>query len=152
MNRQIAFIALLLTAMLAGCAQVPPAPTSTSSPLPAPPPARPVEEPRERDPEMIQPDAVEPERETSPAAGLIEQGWRYHAASDYPRALASAERAQRIAPRDPEVYLLMASAQWAMARGSVAEQLIRKGLALSQSGTLVHRQLQSLLGQVSAGR
>lgn len=146
-------IALLV---LAGCASLsPPAPVETR-----PPPVE--EEPREeppsepdrtppRTPGTIRPDQRTDERSepaASPAAALIAQGWRQHSASNYEAALATAERAQRIEPRNPEVYLLMASAQYGLYRLDAAEQVARRGLSLSRSGTRVYGQLQGLLRRI----
>src|SRR5690606_41505407 len=67
-------------------------------------------------------------------------------------ALRIAERAQRIEPRNPEVYLLMASAQFGLYRLDAAEQLARRGLSLSRAGTLVNGQLQGLFGRIAGAR
>jgi Tfp pilus assembly protein PilF len=83
---------------------------------------------------------------------LLERGWRYYQQGDHDRALAVAERAQGIAPRHPESYLLMASSQLALYRNGVAEQLARRGLSLSRAGTEVNRRLQALLAEITAMR
>lgn len=153
------FMTLGLLALLAvaGCAPMTPAPTTTSEPLPPvsqpPPPVEPPPPtPPRRIPGAIQPDAAQEPGAQSAVSSLLAQGWRQHSGSNYEAALGIAERAQRIEPRNPEVYLLMASAQLALYRNEVAEQLVRRGLSLSQSGTTVNRQLQSLLGQIVSGR
>lgn len=143
--------------VLVGCAPMSPAPTTRSEPLPPisqPPPEPKVQPPAppRRVPGAIQPDEVQEQSAQSPASSLLAQGWRQHSGGHYDAALGIAERAQRIDPRNPEVYLLMASAQLALYRNEVAEQLVRRGLSLSQSGTAVNRQLQALLGQITAGR
>ena len=147
--------AALAVLVLAGCAPLtPPAPVETRPP--------PVEEPREeppaepdrtppRAPGTIRPDqrAAEQSQPTpSAAAALIAQGWRQHNANNHEAALGIAERAQRIEPRNPEVYLLMASAQFGLYRLDTAEQLARRGLSLSRSGTRVNGQLQGLLKRI----
>lgn len=151
---------LLLTA----CGSMTPAPTTTSSPETAPPPER-DEQPRRPPPpaesesgERRAPQPGEPDRETSgeggegPVAGLLERGWRLYRDEDYDAALSVAERAQRIAPRDPEIYLLMARARFSQARMELAEQLVRRGLAFSPGGSPIQRQLQSLMREITAAR
>jgi len=149
--------AVLVVLVLAGCAPLsPPAPVETRPP--------PVEEPKvepapdrtpPRTPGTIRPDQrAEEQGESAPsaAAGLIAQGWRQYNASNYEAALGVAERAQRIEPRNPEVYLLMASAQFGLYRLDTAEQLARRGLSLSRSGTRVNGQLQGLLKRIVGAR
>lgn len=153
------FMAFGLLALLTvtGCAPMTPAPTTSSEPLPpvSQPAPKPVEPPPPAEPRRI-PGAIQPDATQQPApsavSSLLAQGWRQHSGSNYEAALGIAERAQRIEPRNPEVYLLMASAQLALYRNEVAEQLVRRGLSLSQSGTTVNRQLQALLGQITSGR
>lgn len=152
-------LGLLALLAVAGCAPMTPAPTTTSEPLPPvsqPIPKPPVQPPPKstppRAPGAIQPDAAQQPGAQSAVSSLLAQGWRQHSGSNYEAALGIAERAQRIEPRNPEVYLLMASAQLALYRNEVAEQLVRRGLSLSQSGTTVNRQLQALLGQIVSGR
>lgn len=156
-NRKIVSIGGIVLALLilAGCAPMAPAPTTTSEPLPPvgssppPPPSEPSATPEPRRPDSSE---QEPAAAESAIAGLIAQGWRLHSASNYQGALGIAERAQRIEPRNPEVYLLMASAQFGLYRLDVAEQLARRGLSLSRSGTLVNGQLQGLLGRIQGAR
>ena len=147
--------ALLAGLILAGCAPLsPPAPVETRPPPVEEPVVVPPSEPDRtppRTPGTIRPDqrSEEPgEPVVSAAAGLIAQGWRQHNASNYEAALGVAERAQRIEPRNPEVYLLMASAQFGLYRLDTAEQLARRGLSLSRSGTRVNGQLQGLLKRI----
>lgn len=133
---------------LAACAPMTPAPTGTSWPEPPKPAAKPkaAEKPAP---------APKPVPEPQPSAAvsaLLNQGWKFYRQDNFQGALSSAERAQRIDPRSPEVYLLMASAQFSLYQLAVAEQLARKGLALTQTGTSVNRQLQGLLARIAASR
>ncbi|MFA5495214.1 MAG: hypothetical protein WC247_10585 [Porticoccaceae bacterium] len=158
-NLKTAFLGGLALALLvlAGCAPIAPAPTTTSEPMP---PVEPAPSPPQPSGPAEAPGAIRPDRgEEEPSAavesaiaGLIAQGWRLHSANNYEGALGIAERAQRIEPRNPEVYLLMASAQFGLYRLDVAEQLARRGLSLSRSGTLVNGQLQGLLGRIQGAR
>lgn len=158
-RRLLAGIALALL-LVAGCAPMAPAPTERSTPLPPaatpPPEPSPPDSRPPRDAGTIRPDSGSDSAPQAPApsavAGLIAQGWRLHSASDHEGALRIAERAQRIEPRNPEVYLLMASAQFGLYRLDAAEQLARRGLSLSRAGTLVNGQLQGLLGRIAGAR
>jgi len=152
--RLVAIVAVLA---LAGCVSSPPVPVETRPPVVEEPRAEPPQEPDRtppRTPGTIRPDQQTQEREQVPsaAAGLIAQGWRQHNANNHEVALSIAERAQRIEPRNPEVYLLMASAQFDLYRLDSAEQLARRGLSLSRSGTRVNGQLQRLLKRVVAAQ
>jgi hypothetical protein len=144
---RVAGLASILV-VLHGCAPYAPAPTTTSKPYPPPttqppPPAKPpVSEP-------IKPAPSPAPTAQSPAAGLIKQGWVMFQQQNFQGALSTAERAQRIDARNPEVYLLMARAQLALYQVSSAEQVARKGLSLSQAGTSINRQLQALLTQIT---
>lgn len=83
-------------------------------------------------------------------AALLEQSWSYYRSGQYDAAIAVAERAQRLDSGDPEIYLVLGSAHFAQYRVSLAEQLVRKGLAFSRAGTSVQRRLQGLLAEISA--
>lgn len=136
--------------VVAACAPMTPAPTGTS--WPEPPPAEKSPEPPKSSKPTIR--STEPDKAaTNPAVtSLVNQGWRYYQQDNYEGALSVAERAQRIDPRSPEVYLLMASARFSLYQLNIAEQLARRGLALAQSGSAVSRQLQSLLGKIGSAQ
>ena len=143
-NSTLALAGLAL--LLAACAPVPPAPSGPPAPAPAPAPER-TETP-DRQPPVIEP---EESRQPAPAVqSLLDRGWSRFRQEDYRGALGFAERAQRIDARTPEVYLLMARAQFALYRLDLAEQLVRRGLAFSLRGSTVQRQLQGLLNEIAA--
>lgn len=144
-------LVITAAATLTACAPMAPAPSGTSWPDPpssqkspsSPPPSKPT----------IRSTESAPESATNPAVtSLVNQGWRYYQQDNYEGALSVAERAQRIDPRSPEVYLLMASARFSLYQLNIAEQLARRGLAVAQSGSAVSRQLQSLLGKIATAR
>jgi len=144
------FLLILGAVLLTACAPMTPAPSGTS--WPEPPSAQKSPPPKSPEP-SIRSTEPSPEVTTNPAVtSLVNQGWRYYQQDNYEGALSVAERAQRIDPRSPEVYLLMASARFSLYQLTVAEQLARRGLALAQSGSAVNRQLQSLLGKIGAAR
>lgn len=134
----------LLCLLLAACApmgQQPPAP-------PEPEPPAPIEDKTEEEEKPpVKPE--EPPPTSSAVSSLVNRGWSAYRGSDYDTALTYAERAQRIDPRSPEVYLLMARAQLSLYRRDLAEQVARRGLAMARSGTAVYSQLQSLLTEIS---
>ncbi len=63
---------------------------------------------------------------------LMEQADALKSRGDQQGALAQLERAQRIAPRDPLVYLQLARLRLQMSDRLRAEQLARRGLSLAQ--------------------
>ena len=134
---------------VAACAPITPAPTGDSWPSP-PGSSTPAPEPSAPPPAKKAP-PPQPEPAPRPSAAvqsLLDKGWSRYRQDDYQGALVLAERAQRIDARSPEVYLLMASAQFSLYRYSVAEQLVRKGLSFSGGRGAVNRQLQSLLNRI----
>jgi len=143
--------AMLVLMTLSACAPMAPVPTET---LPPPVEAAPSPEPREDKPEdKIRSDDSREQKPTSSAvSALVNQGWIYYRQNNYEAALSTAGRAQRIDPRSPEVYLLMASAQFSLYQLAVAEQLARKGLALAQNSSAVNRQLEALLAKITASQ
>ncbi|MGD9659895.1 MAG: hypothetical protein AB7U63_01350 [Porticoccaceae bacterium] len=142
---RLAFAVLLLIALTA-CAPMAPVPTETRSP-PAPAP-QPQDEKVEDTPSA----SPAPKPSNTAVTSLVNQGWTYYRQNNYEAALGVAGRAQRIDPRSPEVYLLMASARFSLYQLAVAEQLARKGLTLAQGGSAVSRQLQALLAKIAASQ
>ena len=134
-----------LGAMVAACAPMTPAPTGDS--WPAPPQSRPQPTPEPSKPPSPPPKPVEVQKPSAAVQSLLNKGWSKYRQDDYQGALGYAERAQRIDSRSAEVYLLMASAEFSLYRLTVAEQIARKWLSISGSGTSVQRQLQSLLNR-----
>jgi len=99
------------------------------------------------------PRTAEPPAPTHAAvAGLLEQAWRRYENGDNDAAIAIAERAQRLDPRNPEAYLILASSYLAQAENTLAEQLARRGIALSAAGSNVRRRLQQLLDHLASVR
>lgn len=145
-------VLLFLVSLLAACAPMKPAPTVSSVPESPrdsglPPPDEPQTRPQ---PPPVQEPAPEPP--SSAVTALLSQGWGQYRRNDYQGALSTAERAQRIDPRSPEVYLLMANAQFSLYQIAVAEQVARRGLAMAASGTAVSAQLQALLAKIAAAK
>lgn len=85
----------------------------------------------------------------SPALlALMEQADRYETQGNYDAALAQLERAQRIAPRDPMVYLQLARLRLQMGDPARAEQLARRGLSLSGQDPELVSAFNALLSKI----
>lgn len=82
---------------------------------------------------------------------LMEQADRYESQGNQQAALAQLERAQRIAPRDPMVYLQLARLRLHMNDRSRAEQLARRGLSLSAGDPELTEAFNALLKELSRG-
>lgn len=155
-------LVLSLLALLPACA---PMPQSGGAPVYRPQPPLipegshpPVGEeqraPREdRKPPVGSPEVIAPSVQAiSPAqravASLLDEAWGHYRNNELDRAIAVAERAQRLDARSPEVYLLLASSYLAQGKQSLAEQFAHRGMNFSPAGSVVRRQLQQLLDQL----
>jgi tetratricopeptide (TPR) repeat protein len=67
---------------------------------------------------------------------------------EYRAAQSSLERAQRIAPRDPQVYLQLADLRRQQGQYLQAEQLALKGLALARGRSAMERKLWFLIADI----
>lgn len=86
------------------------------------------------------------------ARALLAQAENARRAGELPVALSRAERAQRIAPDAPEVYLVLARLNLEAGSPRRAEQLARKAAQLAgTSGPLV-REAKALIRRARAGR
>lgn len=85
----------------------------------------------------------------APAANmLIQQGDQALANGQPQRALNWLERAQRISPRAPLVYLALARARAAMQHYAQAQQLVFKGLSLAGGDTRLRSRAWSLMADI----
>lgn len=150
-----AVLVSMMAAWLAACAPMAPAPTEQSEPdTPVTSPATGEGTDSERD-EPVAGDILPGQRRSgsgNAVAGLMAKGWTLYRQDDHEGALVVAERAQRIEPRNPDVYLLMARAQFALYRLAAAEQLARRGLSLAGAGTAMREQFESLLATIQASQ
>jgi len=143
------FAVATLVLVTSACA---PLQTTTGSGAPVesrqPGQARPAEKPQQRAPTTIAParQAVSPAQKA--VSSLLQEGWGYYEAGNNERAIAIAERAQRLDPQRAEVYLLLASSYFAQSKRGVAEQLAQRGLSFSQNDVTIRGQLQSLLAEI----
>ena len=126
-------LTLVLAAWLSACTQLPAVPTAPASrDVPSTPEAG--------------GDAA-----ASPTAALLEQGRQQSAAGDYARAAASVERALRIEPGNPYLWLELANIHRASGNAAQAEANARKALSLAgpdRAAEQAARQfLQKIVGQ-----
>lgn len=90
--------------------------------------------------------AVEP---TGAVLALLEQAETQHQQGQNQQALTSLERAQRIAPRQPLVYLQLARLHQDMGDTDRAEQFARRGKSLASGDARLQDAFNSLLQQLS---
>lgn len=150
---------LVLAALLTACApmyQGAPAPIHSPSPVSAPPagsypePATDAVSEEEQAPTY----AIAPVESSSGSAGkavdsLLEAAWGHYRQDDFDRAIAVAERAQRLDPRAAEVYLVLASAYLGQGKDQLAGQFARRGISYSAAGSALRRRLQAVMAQLS---
>lgn len=139
---------LLGSLLLAACAPLSPGPRAPveegpaipappQPPAPAPRPVEPTPAPPPRPaPPPVAPDAV---------AALVAEARAAAASGRHDAAAVLAERAQRIDPRAPEPYLVLARAHQARGQTAQARQFALKGIASSRAGSPVRAELEALL-------
>jgi hypothetical protein len=104
---------------------------------------------------------TEPEYEIAPSTSaakpaqkavqsLIDEAWGHYRNDDPDKAIAVAERAQRLDARSGEVYLVLASSYLIQGKQQLAEQFARRGISYSAVGSALRNRLQQLLGQATA--
>jgi hypothetical protein len=104
-------------------------PAATPSPSPAPTP--------------------QPQAQQSPAViALLSDAEQSRVAGDYRSAQGSLQRAQRIAPRDPEVYYSLALTHMELEDFDLAEQVALKGVSLAQGNREQLQRLWKLLAKI----
>ena len=146
-RRRLAALPLLGALLLAACAPLSPgpgAPVEEGPTIPAPPAPLPPVPP-------VAPKPLPPPRPVTPpvapdaVAALVAEARGEAEAGRHDAAAALAERAQRIDPRAPEPYLVLARAHQARGQTAQARQFALKGIASSRAGTPVRAELEALL-------
>ncbi|WP_432471072.1 tetratricopeptide repeat protein [Amphritea sp. HPY] len=93
--------------------------------------------------------APEPVAVSNPAViALLDNARQQQSQGAYSSAQSSLERAQRIAPRDPKVYLQLADLRRIQGQYLQAEQLARKGLAVASDNRAMQRKLWLLIADI----
>ncbi len=91
---------------------------------------------------------VSPSEPSGALLALLEQAEQQHQSGRNQQALSSLERAQRISPREPLVYLQLARLRLDMKDYPRAEQLARKGLNLSSGNPQMQKAFNALLQRI----
>ncbi len=122
-------ILVVLAVALSACAQLPATPGTAGSQEPAPPPGSGSPPP------------------ASPTAALLEQGRRQSADGDYDHAVASIERALRIEPGNPWLWLELAQIHRAAGNERQADGHARKALSLAGTDRAAEQAARRFLGE-----
>ena len=126
--------------LLAGCAS---APGPESPAEPGPPPAAPIEQAPEAQPQ--------PPRESVAIAGLMESARSDAAAGRLPNAAASIERALRIDPNNAALWVELGEIHLAAGNRSQAASMARKALTLTAGDAGLESRAERLLRAAGSG-
>jgi len=163
-------LALLLTTAMAGCSVTPyhppqpPVEDRSSRAEPAPVPKAEPEPEAASEPAIATPlpdSAPLPTPAPSPAPvpqtdsrqspaviALLSDAEQSRSAGDYRAAQGSLQRAQRIAPRDPEVYYSLALTHMELEDYDLAEQVALKGVSVAQGNHYQSQRLWKLIAKI----
>ena len=151
-------VMLALLSLLSACAPMPqksgaPIHDATPSVTGKPPPA--AKPPSVQQHPPPQGSAIVPSENTLKPAqkavkSLVDEAWDHYQNNEPSRAIAVAERAQRLDARSADVYLVLATSYLALGKQQVAEQFARRGISYSAVGSTVRSQLQQLIEQLSS--
>ncbi len=126
-----ALLAAMLTTLLAACAQVP---ATTGTPSYGEPPAVPDET---------------GEAPPSATAALLDQSRRQSASGQYSQAAASVERALRIDPGNPWLWLELAQIHQASGNVQQAQASAAKALSLSGPNGAAEQRAREIIEQIA---
>lgn len=94
------------------------------------------------------PEAAPPASSNPAVVALLDSARQQQSGGALAAAQSSLERAQRIAPRDPQVYYQLADVQRQMQKYAEAEQLARKGIAVASGQPDKLRRLWLLIANI----
>ncbi|MDO7596390.1 MAG: tetratricopeptide repeat protein [Pseudomonadota bacterium] len=80
----------------------------------------------------ISPSVIEPAQQNTAVIALLNEANSYSKQGDLRSAQTSLQRAQRIAPRDPQVYYALANTHLTLQDYGLAEQVALKGVSIVQ--------------------
>jgi tetratricopeptide (TPR) repeat protein len=80
----------------------------------------------------ISPSVIEPAQQNTAVIALLNEANNYFKQGDLRSAQTSLQRAQRIAPRDPQVYYTLANTHLTLQDYGLAEQVALKGVSIVQ--------------------
>lgn len=127
--------AVALVTAMAGCAALPPPPSAQRGAPPAQAPAG--------------GQASTVPASSAATAELLAQSRTQLAAGDHAQAAASIERALRIRPDDPELWLELARVRLAQGDYGQAQTLARKSIALAGDDALLERMAQAVIEEAA---
>ncbi len=131
------------SALLGGCISAPPRDSAAAGRLPGSQPAAPSEStPAPASTERAQ--GTAPER-TGASTLLLEQGRAQHEAGAYADATSTIERALRIDPNNPELWLELGEIKWDEGNREQAELMARKALSLAAGDRAVESRAMRLI-------
>ncbi len=116
----------------------PPYDPAIASPLPDTAPA----------PEYDTTPAPAPQVQSTAVVALLSDAEQSRAQGDYQAAQGSLQRAQRIAPRDPEVYYSLALTHMELEDFDLAEQVALKGVSVAQGNPYQSQRLWRLIAKI----
>lgn len=125
---------LLVAAVLAACRSTGPyeSPRGPEAPTPGPPPPPPVEEPAPTPPPPVQPPAPTKQYQLGAAsAALVQQAHTQVASGNSALGVATIERALRIEPDNPLLWIELGKVHEEEGRYSQADSMARKALQLA---------------------
>ena len=130
-----------------------PKPSTPQSGTPQPSP--PIPEPEQPVPEPVPPPPPPPQKEfrlSAASAALVKQGRAQSLKGEYPAAIATLERAVRIEPDNPLVWLELGQTHLSARNAPQAESMGRKAVALATGNTSVQANAWRLVGDALRAR
>ena len=150
--RVASLVALCLTIAACSVPVGPTYPAPTPSPAPTPPTQPAPPSPAPAPPVTPAPPPAAPKPAPSVTLALVEQSDLARAQGDYDKAVALLERAIRIEPDRPELWLGLAKAHLAQGDYAGAEQFARKSLLFIGKRYDLEQQAWSVIGAAEAAR
>jgi tetratricopeptide (TPR) repeat protein len=121
-----------------------PSPQTPSAPQPGPAPPQPVPPTRQTPPKEFHLSAA--------SAALVKQGRAQSMKGEYPAAIATLERALRIEPDNPLVWLELGQVHLSARNAPQAESMARKAIALATGNPAVQSNGWRLIGDAYRAR
>jgi tetratricopeptide (TPR) repeat protein len=96
----------------------------------------------------VSPSMIKPAQQSTAVIALLDEANNYSQQGNLRSAQTSLQRAQRIAPRDPEVYYALANTHLTLQDYSLAEQVALKGVSIVQGQPNQLRQFWNLIAVI----
>lgn len=128
--------------------------TATALPEESVSPSQRVIEPTKVEPNTaivpVSPSVIKPAQQSTAVIALLDEAGRYSQQGDLRSAQTRLQRAQRIAPRDPDVYFDLAKTHLALQDYPLAEQVALKGVSIVQGQPNQLHRFWTLIAQIRA--